>query len=177
LIARTKDLFDNATPSGNAMAATALIRLGALTGREDLRTSGRAALEAVKAVLENAPSAAGQSLIALDFELSPVREFAIIAGADSQEFRDVLEAIYTRFLPGVVVAPATIAQATALADVIPLLAHRPARDQRTTTYICENFACQEPVVGVEGLITALATRAPESGSEHIRPGRDNHGTP
>ena len=28
LIARTKDLFDNATPSGNAMAATALVRLG-----------------------------------------------------------------------------------------------------------------------------------------------------
>ena len=37
LIARTKDLFDNATPSGNAMAATALLRLGALTGRDDLR--------------------------------------------------------------------------------------------------------------------------------------------
>ena len=29
LIARTKDLFDNATPSGNAMAATALVRMGA----------------------------------------------------------------------------------------------------------------------------------------------------
>ena len=41
LIARTKDLFDNATPSGNAMAATALLRLGALTGRDDLRQAGR----------------------------------------------------------------------------------------------------------------------------------------
>ena len=40
LIARTKDLFDNATPSGNAMAATALVRLGALTGRDDLRSAG-----------------------------------------------------------------------------------------------------------------------------------------
>ena len=40
LIARTKDLFDNATPSGNAMAATALVRLGALTGREDLPAPG-----------------------------------------------------------------------------------------------------------------------------------------
>ena len=40
LIARTKDLFDNATPSGNAMAATALVRLGALTGRDELRARG-----------------------------------------------------------------------------------------------------------------------------------------
>jgi uncharacterized protein YyaL (SSP411 family) len=177
LIARTKDLFDNATPSGNAMAATALLRLGALTGREDLRANGRAALEAAKAVLENAPSAAGQSLIALDFELSPVRELAIIAGANSQEFSDVLEASYARFLPGVVVAPATTQQATALAEVVPFLAHRPALDQQTTTYICENFTCKEPAVGVKGLITALATQAPGSRSEHIRQGRDNHGTP
>ena len=32
LIARQKDVHDNATPSGNGMAATCLIRLGALTG-------------------------------------------------------------------------------------------------------------------------------------------------
>src|SRR5271157_3169731 len=163
LIARTKDLFDNATPSGNAMAATALVRLGALTGRDDLRSAGRAALDAVKVVLENAPSAAGQSLIALDFELSPIRELAVIAGADSQEFHDVLEAIYARFLPGAVVAPATQEQAAALAALVPLLADRPARDNRTTTYICENYACQEPVVGVEGVITALGKLGPEPG--------------
>ena len=40
LIARQKDVHDNATPSGNGMAATALVRLGALTGRDDLTTSG-----------------------------------------------------------------------------------------------------------------------------------------
>jgi uncharacterized protein YyaL (SSP411 family) len=163
LIARTKDLFDNATPSGNAMAATALVRLGALTGRDDLRRAGRGALEAVKVVLENAPSAAGQSLIALDFELAPIRELAVIAGADSQEFHDVLEAIYARFLPGVVVAPATPEQAGDLAGLVPLLADRPARDKRTTTYICENSTCQEPVVGVDGVITALGKLGPEPG--------------
>jgi uncharacterized protein len=162
LIARTKDLFDNATPSGNAMAATALVRLGALTGRDDLSGAGRAALEVVKVVLENTPSAAGQSLIALDFELSPVRELAVIAGADSQEFREVLEAIYARFLPGAVIALETQEQATALAALIPWLADRAARDHRTTTYICENFVCQEPVMGVDGVISALEKHGRDS---------------
>ncbi len=165
LIARTKDLFDNATPSGNAMAATALVRLGALTGRDELRSTGRAALEAVKAVIENAPTAAGQSLVALDFELSPIRELAVIAGADSQEFRDVLEAVYGRFLPGAVVAPATREQATALAELLPLLADRPSREHHATIYICENFTCQEPVMGVEGVITALEKLVPDLGSD------------
>jgi uncharacterized protein YyaL (SSP411 family) len=147
------------------MAATALVRLGALTGRDDLRSAGRAALDAVKVVLENAPSAAGQSLIALDFELAPIRELAVIAGADSQEFHHVLETIHGRFLPGAVIAPATQEQAAALAALVPLLANRPARDHMTTTYICENFACQEPVVGVEGVITALGKLGPAPGPD------------
>ncbi len=164
LIARPKDLFDNATPSGNAMAATALLRLGVLTGRDDLRGPGRAALEAVKVVLENAPSAAGQSLIALDFELSPVRELAVIAGADIQEFHQVLEAIHTRFLPGAVLAPAAEPQAASLAVLVPLVADRPARDHRTTTYICESFTCQEPVVGVDGVTAELIKLVTHSAS-------------
>ncbi len=83
LIARQKDFTDNATPSGNGMAATALLRLGALTGRDDLTQAGRSALESVQLLLEREPAAAGQSLIALDFLLGPTREFAVIAGSDS----------------------------------------------------------------------------------------------
>ena len=105
--------------------------------------------------MEQAPTAAGQSLIALDFLLAAPREFAVIAGDDPAEFRAVLEAIDARFLPHKVVAPATAEQAASLAATVPLLADRPARDGRTTTYICEHFACQEPVVGVEGLDAAL----------------------
>src|SRR5919204_4774316 len=37
LIARPKDIFDNATPSGNAVAADVLLRLAALTDRDDFR--------------------------------------------------------------------------------------------------------------------------------------------
>jgi uncharacterized protein len=156
LIARQRDAFDNATPSGNAMAATALLRLGALSGRDDLTEAGRATLLAVQPVLEKAPTAAGQSLVALDFLLAPPREFAVVAGDDPSEFRGVMESIYSRFLPHKVVAPAPSGRATELAQILPLLADRPARDGRTTTYICERFACREPVVGVEGVEAALA---------------------
>ena len=158
LIARQKDYNDNATPSGNGMAATALVRLGALTGRDDLTQAGRSALESVQLLLESQPAAGGQSLIALDFLLGSTRELAVIAGTDAAEFRAVLEAIATRFLPHKVVAPATTEQAGTLESKIPLLADRPPRDGRTTTYICENFACQEPVVGVEGVESAFLNR-------------------
>ncbi|MHB1560151.1 MAG: thioredoxin domain-containing protein [Isosphaeraceae bacterium] len=159
LIARQKDFSDNATPSGNGMAATALVRLGALTGRDDLTQAGRSALESVQLLLEREPAAAGQSLIALDFLLASTREFAVIAGDDAGEYRAVLETIAARFLPHKVVAPATYEQAGILESKVPLLAERPPRDGRTTIYICENFACQAPVLGVEGVESALGEAA------------------
>jgi uncharacterized protein YyaL (SSP411 family) len=164
LIARQKDLFDNATPSGNGMAATVLLRLAALTGRDDLRRAGQGALEAVRPVLEQAPSAAGQSLIALDFDLAPAREIAVISGTDAGEFRQVLEGIFARFLPGVVVAPATPEQAAWMAAQVPLLGNRSARDGRTTAYVCEDYACREPATGVEGIAAALDGLAPRPAS-------------
>ena len=151
LIARQKDAYDNATPSGNAMAATALARLAALTGRADFEAIARSTLQSVFIVMEKAPTAAGQSLIALDFLLAPAREFAVIAGDDPAEVGEALGAIHGRFLPHKVVAPSMGEAPKELASLVPLLADRPAKDGQITTYICENFACQAPVVGVEAL--------------------------
>src|SRR6202040_651952 len=124
-----------------AMAATALLRLAALTGRDDLGAAGQATLESVKFVMEQAPMAAGQSLVALDFLLAAPREFAVIAGIDPDEYRAVLEAISARFLPHKGVAPAPSSPASSLVRLVPLLADRPALEGRATTYICEHFAC------------------------------------
>ena len=157
LIARQKDAYDNATPSGNAMAATALARLAALTGRDDLATLARSTVQSVHLVMERMPTAAGQSLIALDFLLAPAREFAVIAGADPTALPAALAVIARQFDPHKVVAPAPSAVSPRLAEFVPLLADRPARDGQVTTYVCENFACQAPLVGVESLEQSLST--------------------
>jgi uncharacterized protein len=155
LIARQRDAMDQATPSGNAMAATALARLAALTGRDDLRETAKAALESVGGVLQQYPTAAGQSLIALDFQLSPSREIAVIGSDDRSEFDAVLKMIYGKFLPNKVVAPAAQPPENQLTELVPLLRDRPVREGRTTIYVCEHFQCKAPVVGVEGLEGAL----------------------
>ncbi|MDR3634159.1 MAG: thioredoxin domain-containing protein [Isosphaeraceae bacterium] len=158
LITRPRDTYDNATPSGNAMAATALLRLAALTGRSALLDSGRKTLESMQVILEKAPTAAGQSLIALDFLLGPTQEFAVFGGWDRTELRAVLEAINGRFLPHKVVAPVPPEAKLDLVASLPLLAGRSARDGCTTTYVCENFACREPVFGVDGVESFFGSR-------------------
>lgn len=152
LIARTKDVYDNATPSGNAMAATACLRLGALTGRDELTEAGLGALRAAQVLMEKVPTAAGQSLIALDFLLGPRREVAVISGEGADEGEAALETIASRFQPHQVVAPNPDPSNE---PALPFLADRPARDGRVTTYLCENFTCREPIVGVAALDEAL----------------------
>jgi uncharacterized protein len=155
LITRPKEIHDNATPSGNGMAATALIRLGNLASRDDLLRAGRSALELVQPVLQAHPSAAGQSLIALDFLLGSTRELAVISGADRGEFRAVLESVAARFRHHSVVAPVPAGQEARIARCVPLVANRPAHDGKTTTYICQGSTCEAPVSGVAGIEAAL----------------------
>ncbi len=78
LIARTKDLHDSSIPSGNGTAATALLRLAKLTGRDDLRDKAVRTLELCRGLMEASPLAAGQLLLALDFHLGPVEEIVIV---------------------------------------------------------------------------------------------------
>jgi uncharacterized protein YyaL (SSP411 family) len=156
LIVRQKDAYDNATPSGNAMAATALLRLGAITGRDDLTAVATKTLEAMHTILAQAPMAAGQSLIALDFMLAAPREFVVLAADSAEALRAPLEEIAARFLPNKVVVPATTSSARELAGLIPLLEGRSAQAGTTTTYICERYACKAPVQGVDALKEAIA---------------------
>jgi len=163
LIARQKDVYDNATPSATGTALTALLRLGALTGRQEFSEVGLRTLESVRVVMGQAPSAAGQHLIALDFYLADPREIAVVSEDDSSLGR-ALESIASRFLPNLVIAPARPNELEALRGPVPLLADRPSLEGKITTYICERYTCRQPVVGLENLEKALDAMAKESNS-------------
>jgi uncharacterized protein YyaL (SSP411 family) len=147
LIARTKDLHDGSTPSGNAMAVTALLRLAKLCDRRDFAAKAEQTLRGYKAMMEEHPSACGQMLVALDFFLGPVQEIAVVGPASEPDTQAVLTAIRKSFRPNVVVAFHDPATGNPPTDLIPLLKDRPAVGGTVTTYICENFVCQPPRLG------------------------------
>ena len=78
LITRPKDLQDNAMPSGDAMAASVLLRLAALTGEGRYRTAAERAIRTVAPFAERYPTAFAQWLSAIDFALSDAVEVAIV---------------------------------------------------------------------------------------------------
>ena len=78
LIVRSKDFFDNATPSGNSVAAEVLLRLALLTDNEDYRRRGTTILRLMAQAMNRYPAGFGRALGALDFYLSSPKEIAIV---------------------------------------------------------------------------------------------------
>jgi uncharacterized protein len=155
LIARTKDPHDSSIPSGNSVAALALQRLAKLTGQRELQEKAEATLRLFGNLMAQMPGAAGQMLLAFDFLLGPVQEFAVIGETNREEMQAALRAIQSRFLPNKVVAWKSPTESPRkAAELLPLLADKTATGV-VTTYICRDFACQAPLVGVAALEAAL----------------------
>ena len=154
LIVRSKDYFDNATPSGNSVAADVLLRLGVLTGREDYQRKAVTIFRLLCDTVERYPSAFGRLLCALDFYLSSPKEIAVIGPAQAEDTQKLLREVWTRYLPNKVVALSEEGEARAL-ELVPLLRERTALEGRATAYVCEHYACQRPVTTPEELAAQL----------------------
>jgi uncharacterized protein YyaL (SSP411 family) len=154
LISRSKDPHDSSIPSGNSMAVTGLLRLAELTGQKELHQKAEKTLQLFQGLMAELPSAAGQMLIALDFYLGPVQEFAVIGDPEREDTRRVLHAIHGRFRPNKVLAVSSHPDGAA-EKLIPLLAGKKSLGT-VTTYICQNFTCQAPLAGAEAAEKELA---------------------
>ena len=151
LIVRSKDYFDNATPSGNSVAAMVLLRLAALTGHENYQNLATALLREVAEQTRRYPSGFGYALSAMDFLLSTPKEVAIV-GKDFAAIQPFLAETWRGYLPNKVVA---VGLGEKPAEITPLLENRPLVDGSATVYVCEHFTCQNPVTDVSSLAVVL----------------------
>lgn len=146
LITRPKDLQDNALPSGNAMAASVLLKLAAFTGEDRYYLPGTALLSALQPALIQAPLGFSQWLCALDFALGDPKEIALVGLDRWDEAQPLLDVVRAGYRPNQVVAANSVAANSVpdRASAIPLLFDRPAIDNQPTAYVCVRFACQRP---------------------------------
>ncbi len=140
LIARRKDLDDHPTPSGNAAAAHGLLRLAALSGEGEWREHAHTVLLLLAEPARRHPQGLAYLLTALDLELAPTPEVALIAPTGDPDALEPLAAEHrSRYRPH-----AVLAGGEAGASVPPLLAGRPA-GAGALAYVCEGFTCKAPV--------------------------------
>lgn len=152
LLIRPKDTQDNATPSGNALAAEALLLLAALDERSDWQKQAESMLAGMQAEMARYPTAFARWLSAADFALGPVTQVAILGDPADPQTRALAEAAGQGYQPRRVLALASFPPPQ---DAPLLLKDRPLLGDQPTAYVCHGFVCRQPVTTVADLLAEM----------------------
>ena len=141
LVVRRKDFIDNAIPSGNSLAAEALLLLSGFLDRADYREEAVRIVLLMRDALGQQPTGFGRMLGVLDRLLAPSQEVVIVGDPDDDATVALMHETRKRYLPHTIVA---LRQPDEDA-YLPLLEGRTMVDDRPTAYVCQNYACRLPV--------------------------------
>jgi hypothetical protein len=136
LILRVKDDYDGAEPSGNSVATLALLKLAAITGRDDFRQPAEATLQLAAQRLQHQPAALAYMLQALDFWLDEPRRVVIAGDADSAPFHELLQAAHSVYQPNKIVLGTT--------GAVEPFAQTLKAKTGAAAFVCSGNTCQPP---------------------------------
>ncbi len=160
LIARQKEAYDGAVPSGNSIALSNLLQIGRITGDPAYEVMGAKLLQYFGAPINRQPSGFTAMLAGIDFGIGPAYEIVVVGEKDDERTQRLLQAIQQTYLPNRVLLLKTGATAAQLADIAPYTAAMQAHNGLPTVYVCENYHCNQPVTSVDALrALLLATSA------------------
>ena len=141
LLLRPKDLQDNATPSGNALACEALIKLALFSDNGEYRDIAEKSLRLVSETSMRYPTAFARWLSVAEIALNNGRQVAVPGDAQEDIFQRMIQVIRSEYRPDVVVAASPYPPEK---NSPALLNDRPLIDNKPTAYVCKGFVCDMP---------------------------------
>jgi len=151
LIHRPKEFYDFATPSGNSVAAYALLRLSKFTGDRKWAQYPESIFKRMQDLILRQPGSFAHLLCAIDFYCGCPKEIAVVGDPEAEETRALLNQIFQVYLPNKVVACGSDSGTF-------LLKNRSRVNGKTAVYVCENFTCKAPVTSPDGLREVLGAK-------------------
>jgi len=145
LIARRKEVYDGAIPSGNSVSMLNLLRLGQLTGNSEYETKadilGRVFAENIK------NNALGYSffLSAVDFALGPTFSLVISGDSNEEDTNHLLEIIRDTYLPNkALLHRPTEINSPKIDQLSNFITYFDKYENKATAYVCINKTCKPP---------------------------------
>jgi len=160
LIARMQDQHDSSVPSGNSMAAMALLRLGTMTGNTAWIDRARSIAMASAGLLARAPVAAGQiGCVIAELVLDPPHYALVTPDMASRDA--TLGIIRASQAPALFIATHISGEAVS-PNLAELFRDRTAIDNQSTLYVCRSQSCEPPLVGAQAIQEYLNSRVRNS---------------
>ena len=143
LIARPKETYDSAIPSGNSVAAMVLQRLAFLTGNPEWQDAAARQMRFLAGDIGEYPSASCFGILAMMDALYPHRELVC---STSDGLPDELKAFLQEHpANNLQILLKTAENTDLLTKCAPFTRDYPIPKQGTMYYLCENGACNAPV--------------------------------
>jgi len=137
LVARARDVTDNATPSGSSLAAELLLRLGYITGDAEFARIGHRAVESLAESMARHPHAFGHLLTCADFVMNGPIALAVVGHPVAAG--ELLAPASDVYLPSLIIG-ATLDGAD---GDLSFFADRGARGS-AAAYVCRGTVCGAP---------------------------------
>jgi len=154
-LVRQKPSFDGAIPSGNAVAAMNLLRLGRLTARQDIEEEGHKTFRAFAAEMGSNPAGFTHMISALDMAQHGTAEVIVAGDPDNVDTRRFILALQKSYLPTVTVvvinpeAPDPIIE-----ELIPYASGMKMSDGKAAAYVCRDYSCLTPTTDPKEMLAA-----------------------
>lgn len=147
LIIRQKEFSDNATRSGNAVAAKVLIRIARLTGGQHYYEAAEGLAKAARRMISSSPMGYIDMLTVAGLMRGDSVEVVIVGDGFSRETLSLASPAWAAFLPyaSVVLVDGSSPDYPELQKRLPLLEGRGLVDGKPAAYVCFNRTCRLPV--------------------------------
>ncbi len=146
LLARPKEVYDGATPSGNSVSALNLLRLSRITGRDDFASMAETMFESFSGNINGYPASHTHFLMSFLFATTPGREVVVVSGRNKADIHRELQSLNRIFSPEAVFLYRLQGEDyRELEAIAPFTRAMPVPENKTMYYACQNFACGQPV--------------------------------
>jgi len=151
LLVRPMEAWDGALPSGNAVAASNMLRLARMSSASELEVAANKIFKAFSALLTQAPVGVTHMLSAQVYAAADGIEVVLAGDKYSTQAKTMVEALNQRYLPNAVV----IWRDKESIKLIPFIKLQTPINNQVTAYVCKNFQCNQPVIGSQAMLDLL----------------------
>jgi hypothetical protein len=144
LIIRPKSNYDLSMPSGNSVAAIALLRLYHLTQEKKFLDISKKIMESQATLAAENPFGFGQLLNAIYMYIQKPLEITVLNSKNSE----IYKSLTSRFLPESILV--TIINKNQIENLskFPFFKGKEFHEEKTTVFVCKDFTCSLPLESI-----------------------------
>ena len=149
VVAKRKEVYDGALPSGNSVALLNLLRLARLSGNTSYEELASRLSKTFSAEVKESSSAHTFLLIGIDFAIGPAYNVTLVGDVNEESMLDMLRALEMTYLPNTLVSLKPLGKAGLGYEQI---------DGKATAYVCRGQTCLPPTNKAEVMLDLLGKR-------------------